>query len=96
MNPRGGLKRRRSVERKSKASRRVSFSPEVKVREIPRQTSSERHLYLMLLTVAIVIAFCSLLPAPHPSLSVPITDMTAGEMIQGVDNILMSQFEVEL
>ena len=96
MNPRGGLKRRRSVERKSKASRRVSFSPEVKVREIPRQTNSERHLYLMLLTVAIVIAFCSLLPAPHPSLSVPITDMTAGEMIQRADNILKSQFEVEL
>lgn len=95
MNSRGGLKRRRSVETKSKASRRVSFSPEVKVREIPRQTSSERHLYLMLLIVAIVIAFCSLLPAPHPSLSVPISDMP-GEMIQRADNILKSQFEVEL
>jgi hypothetical protein len=95
MKPRGGLKRRRSVERKSKASRRVSFSPEVKVREIPRQTNSERHLYLMLLTVAIVIAFCSLLPAPHPSLSVPISDMP-GEMFQRADNILKSEWEVEL
>ena len=94
--PKSSVKRRRSVERNSKAKRRVSFSPEVKVREIPLQINSERHLYLMLLTVAIVITFCSLLPAPHPSLSVPISDMTAGEMIQRADNILKSQWEVEL
>lgn len=81
--------------------RSVSFSPDVRIREIPRQvnsemSSSEKYLYLMLFTVAIIITFCSLLPAPHPSLSVPITDLTAGEMIQRADTILNSQWEVEL
>lgn len=81
--------------------RSVSFSPDVKVREIPRHfnsemSSSEKYLYLMLFTVAIIIAFCSLLPAPHPSLSVPISHMTAGEMIQRADTMLKSQWEVEL
>ena len=81
--------------------RSVSFSPDVRIREIPKQvnsemSSSEKYLYLMLFTVAIIITFCSLLPAPHPSLSVPITDLTAGEMIQRADTILKSQWEVEL
>jgi len=88
----------RTITRKRRS---VSFSPQVKVREIPRQvnsemSSSEKYLYLMLFTVAIVITFCSLLPAPHPSLSVPISDLTAGEMIQRADTILKSQWEVEL
>lgn len=92
-------RRRKNLEKKN--SRHVSFSPEVKVREIPRQinsemSSSEKYLYLMLLTVAVVITFCSLLPAPHPKLSVPISDMSAGEMIQRADTILKSQWEVEL
>mmetsp|Transcript_5128 Transcript_5128/g.7446 ORF Transcript_5128/g.7446 Transcript_5128/m.7446 type:complete len:272 (+) Transcript_5128:3-818(+) len=81
--------------------RSVSFSPQVKVREIPRQvnselSSTEKYLYLMLFTVAIVITFCSLLPAPHPSLSVATSDLTAGELIQRADTILKSQWEVEL
>lgn len=82
--------------------RSVSFSPQVKVREIPTQevnsemSSSEKYLYLMLFTVAIVITFCSLLPAPHPSLSVATSDLTAGELIQRADTILKSQWEVEL
>jgi hypothetical protein len=59
-------------------------------------SSSEKYLYLMLFAVAIIIAFCSLLPAPHPSLSVPISHMTAGEMIQRADTMLKSQWEVEL
>ena len=85
----------------SRKRRRVSFSPDVKVLEIPRQvnseiSSTEKYLYLMLFTVAVVITFCSLLPAPHPSLSVPISDLTAGEMIQRADTILKSQWEVEL
>ena len=89
----------RSMTRKKKRS--VSFSPQVRVREIPRQVNSEmspseKYLYLMLLTVAVVITFCSLLPTPHPSLSVPIADLTAGEMIQRADTILSSQWEVEL
>ena len=92
--------RRRCLERETKASRCVSFSPVVKVLEVPRQInsemSSEKYLYLMLMAVAIVITFCALLPAPHPSLSVPISDMTAVKMIQRASTILNSQWEVEL
>ena len=79
--------------------RRVSFNPEVKVKEIPRremrdQFSSERYLYFMLALVGIVVIVFSFFPA-HPSLS-PIASMTRKEVLRRADSILSSQFDVEL
>lgn len=87
------------VSSRPQLKRRVSFNPEVKVKEIPRQEvkdqfSSERYLYFMLFTVGIVIAIFSFLPA-HPSLS-PIASMTRTEVFRRADSILSSQFDVEL
>ncbi|KAL3796781.1 hypothetical protein HJC23_010928 [Cyclotella cryptica] len=79
--------------------RRVSFNPEVTIKEIPRRRqeaaiSSEKFLYCMLLTVGIAIAVFSLLPT-HPSLS-PITTMTREEILHRADYLLSSQWDVEL
>jgi len=78
--------------------RRVSFNPEVTIKEIPRRQeavmSSEKYLYCMLFTVGIAIAVFSLLPT-HPSLS-PITSMTREEIIHRADYLLSSQWDVEL
>ena len=81
-------------------SRRVSFSPEVRIREIPRaqprrnnELSSESYLYIMLFSVAIAIAVFSLVPA-HPSLSPH--SLTGGEILQRAESMLSSQYDVEL
>jgi hypothetical protein len=78
--------------------RRVSFNPEVTVKEIPRRQvgaiSSEKYLYFMLLIVGIAITFFSLLPA-HPSLS-PVASMSRQEIIHRADSLLSSQWDVEL
>jgi len=104
--PRSNLyqdRRQSLIKVEQKLSRRVSFSPEVKVCEIPRQTkqqqqhgelSSESYLYIMLFTVAIAIAVFSLMPA-HPSLS-PISSMTRGEFFERAETMLTSQWDVEL
>jgi hypothetical protein len=79
--------------------RRVSFNPEVTVKEIPRRQandhlSSEKYLYFMLLAVGIMIAVFSFFPA-HPSLS-PIASVTKKEALRRADSILSSQWDVEL
>ncbi|KAL3791957.1 hypothetical protein ACHAWO_009472 [Cyclotella atomus] len=82
-----------------KLERRVSFNPEVKVKEIPRrevddQFSSEKYLYFMLFLVGVVIAVFSFLPV-HPSLS-PIASMTRKEVLRRADTLLNAQWDVEL
>ena len=84
---------------RSQLERRVSFNPEVQVKEIPRREvnngySSERSLYFMLLLVGMLIAMFSLFPA-HPSLS-PIASMTRKEVLRRADSMLSSQWDVEL
>jgi hypothetical protein len=95
-------KRKRRMESKIKGiqqlERRVSFNPEVTIKEIPRRQeavmSSEKYLNFMLFTVGIAIAVFSFLPT-HPSLS-PITSMTREEIIHRTDYLLSSQWDVEL
>ena len=84
---------------RSQLERRVSFNPEVQVKEIPRREvndgySSERHFYFMLLMVGMLIAVFSFFPA-HPSLS-PIASMTRKEVLRRADSMLSSQWDVEL
>ena len=89
------------VKSKMKLSRRVSFSPDIKVREIPSTTrkqhdelSPEMYLYIMLFFVAVAIAMFSFMPA-HPTLS-PVYSMTRGEMLERAERMLSSQWELEL
>jgi hypothetical protein len=92
-------KTRLEEDSRPKLERRVSFNPEVKVKEIPRrevndQFSSEKYLYFMLLLMGVVIAVFSFLPV-HPSLS-PIASMTRKEVLRRADTLLNSQWDVEL
>lgn len=91
---------KRENDKKSPSGRTVSFSPVVDVCRIPRKArrkeslSSEGYVYIMLFAVAIAIAAFSFLPA-HPSLS-PIYTMTRGEILSRAENMLSSQWDVEL
>ena len=88
------------VKSEMKLSRRVSFSPDIKVREIPSTTrqhdelSPEMYLYIMLFFVAVAIAMFSFMPA-HPTLS-PVYSMTRGEMLERAEKMLSSQWDLEL
>ena len=103
--PRGNLYQDRYqqqsiVKSEMKLSRRVSFSPDIKVREIPSTTrqhdelSPEMYLYIMLFFVAVAIAMFSFIPA-HPTLS-PVYSMTRGEMLERAEKMLSSQWDLEL
>jgi len=89
---------RSNLSQNRKLSKRVSFSPDIKIREIPRrrcqvcELSSEMYLYIMLFTVAIVIAVFSFMPPPHPKLS----PVSCGEMFLRAEKMLSSQWDVEL
>jgi len=89
---------RANLSQTRKLSKRVSFSPDIKIREIPRrrrqvyELSSEMYLYIMLFTVAIVIAVFSFMPPPHPKLS----PVSCGEMFLRAEKMLSSQWDVEL
>lgn len=94
-------RRRREEEVETRPTldrRRVSFSPDINVREVPRQqpnaVSSEKYIFIMLLAVGIAIAAFSYFPA-HPTLS-PITSMTTSEILHRADTLLNSQWDVEL
>ena len=89
---------RTNLSQNRKLSKRVSFSPDIKIREIPRrrrqvyELSSEMYLYIMLFLVAIVIAVFSFMPPPHPNLS----PVSCGEMFLRAEKMLSSQWDVEL
>jgi len=89
---------RGNLSQSRKLSKRVSFSPDIKIREIPRgrrqvyELSSEMYLYIMLFTLAIVIAVFSFMPPPHPTLS----PVSCGEMFLRAEKMLSSQWDVEL
>eukprot|EP00579_Thalassiosira_antarctica_P031410 CAMPEP_0202029024 /NCGR_PEP_ID=MMETSP0905-20130828/63757_1 /ASSEMBLY_ACC=CAM_ASM_000554 /TAXON_ID=420261 /ORGANISM="Thalassiosira antarctica, Strain CCMP982" /LENGTH=827 /DNA_ID=CAMNT_0048592761 /DNA_START=118 /DNA_END=2602 /DNA_ORIENTATION=- len=92
------------IENEHKLRRRVSFSPEVEIREIPTREEPlkanheqhESYLYIMLFTVAIAIIVFSLMPPAHPSLSPVYNTMTRGDIFQRAESILSSQWDVEL
>lgn len=91
------------IENEPKLQRRVSFSPEVEIREIPTRgepkanhEQHESYLYIMLFTVAITIIVFSLMPTAHPSLSPVYNTMTRGDIFQRAESILSSQWDVEL
>ncbi|KAL3807147.1 hypothetical protein ACHAXA_011771 [Cyclostephanos tholiformis] len=92
-------------QRDFSSRRHVSFSSEVEVCNIPPrpaatvqtqadELSFEGYLYIMLIAVAIAIAVFSLVPA-HPSLS-PLHSKVRGDIFQLTDNLLKSQWDVEL
>jgi len=89
---------RGNLSQNRKLSKRVSFSPDIKIREIPRgrrqvyELSSEMYLYIMLFTLAIVIAVFSFMPPPHPKLS----PVSCGEMFLRAEKMLSSQWDEEL
>ena len=83
----------------------MSFSPEVEVCDIMlghaatgcirvHELLFEGYLYMMLLAVAVAIAVFSLVPA-HPSLS-PVHSMARGDIFRLTENLLNSQWDVEL
>ena len=92
-------------EKEQSPRRHVSFSPNVEVCDItPRHPASgqkrvdevsfEVYLYVMLLAVAVAITVFSLVPA-HPSLS-PVHSTARGGILQLTENLLNSQWDVEL
>jgi len=88
------------VEGETKLSKRVSFSSNIKVNEIPRQshqhdddTSSEMYLYVMLFLVAIAIVVFSCMPT-NPSLS-PMYSAKE-EIFERAEKMLTSTWDVEL